>query len=190
MPVNLPGKESPLTTEEEYFRHRDIELVEQMRARAALRENHLKLSEILRVSDEKILSAVEHLRFDHTTAVLLELLPMLDVAWSDGVVSPVERDLIVATAREEGVAPYTPADQLLMVWLEQPPSTELFIGTLEVLKQIFELQPPGEGQVRRDRLIKRCTQVASASGGFLGMTDRISAIEQARLHEIASTVEV
>lgn len=166
MPHNLRNSQSPLTTEEGYFHLRDAELIDQMRTRAAAQEARQRLSQILRVNDEKVLNVVESLGFNYTTAVLLELVPMLDVAWSDSVVSRAERDFIVATAHDDGVALNTPPGQLLTAWLHQSPSTELLIGTLEVLKEVFELEPLSEGKVRRDRLLKRCAQVASPREAF------------------------
>jgi exonuclease VII small subunit len=56
-------------TEEEYFHHRDTELIEQRRTRASLQQARQRLSQILQVSDEKLLRAVENPKFDDTTAV-------------------------------------------------------------------------------------------------------------------------
>jgi hypothetical protein len=188
MPMNAIGGQSPLTTEEEYFRRRDSELIEQMRTRAAAQQRLERLSQLLQVKDEDILNAVAGLGFNETTAVLLWIVPMADVAWSDGVVTQAQRDIIVATAREEGVAPGTPADQLLTAWLEQPPPIDLFMATLKVLRDLFQLLPPCQRTEQTNQLLRRCTDVAGASGGFFGLTDRVSAIERARLSEIEAAI--
>jgi hypothetical protein len=185
MLINFPVKQASLPMQEAYCAHPDADLVEQMPMQAALQEEDERRLEIVGVSDDMILSAVENLAFDYTTVVLLEIVPMLDVAWSDGVVSRAEHDLIVAAARDFGVTSDSAADRLLTAWLKQPPSDEVFMGTLEILKQVLKFRPPRQRKIRKDLLLKRCTQVASASGGCLGLTKRISAIEHARLHEIA-----
>jgi hypothetical protein len=188
---NLHGTQSPFMTEEEYFHRRDTELIEQMRTLAALEQKRQRLSEVLRITDENILNAVETLKFDDTTVAVLELVQMLDVAWSDGVVSRAERDLILATAREGNVAPNSSADNFLTACMQECPSAESFVQTLKVLRNIFGLLPARarERDARRAKLLDRCARVASASGGCLGLIDPVSSIERARLHEIASTLQ-
>lgn len=189
MAFNLHRTQSPFMTEEEYFHRRDTELIEQMRTLAALEQKRQRLSEVLRITDENILNAVETLKFDDTTVAVLELVPMLDVAWSDGVVSRAERDLILAIAREDNVAPNSSADNFLTACMQECPSAESFVQTLKVLRNIFGCLPASERDTRRAKLLDRCARVASASGGCLGLIDPVSSIERARLNEIASTLQ-
>lgn len=188
MAFNFHGRQ-PLKTEEAYFRRRDAELIKQMRTLATLKEKRQKLSDTLHIADENVLNAVETLKFDDTTVGVLELIPMLDVAWSDGQVGRAECDLIVATAREDNVAPDTPADHYLTACLQERPSTDFFVQALKVLRNISDLRPASERNICTAKLLDRCAQVAAASGGCLGLMNPVSSIERTRLREIASTLQ-
>ena len=81
--------------EEDYFRKRDRELIERMRQAAAAEQTRKDLQAKTGLQDPELLRDLEELGFTPDTIALLPLVPVLQVAWAEGGVSPAERKLIV-----------------------------------------------------------------------------------------------
>jgi len=172
-----------LESEEEYFRKLDAELIEEARKRAAAEEEHRRIAEILHTENPEILAAVEKLGFTHTTIILLELVPLVELAWSDGIISPMERERLLLLAGERGVEADTPAYEQLTAWLEQSPSAEFFEGTWGAIEAVCESLPEGERQIRKDALIRTCHEFAVATCLHFGWASHIGAAKRKLLHE-------
>src|SRR5687767_14346809 len=84
--------------EEEYFRKQDQELIEKMRRAAAADVTRRELGDKTRLHDSDLLNELEALGFTPDTVSLLPLIPLLQVAWAEGGVSPAERTQIMALA--------------------------------------------------------------------------------------------
>jgi tellurite resistance protein len=136
------------------------------------------------VSDPAALSRLAELGVTPEAAAALTLLPMAAVAWADGGVSLTERGAVVQAAERAGVAPGTPASQLLEGWLREPPSP----GLLEAWKAYAHAlagQATAEERGRfAETVLGRARAVADAEGGFFGLGRRISSAEQALLDEL------
>ncbi|HEV8267074.1 MAG TPA: hypothetical protein VGR00_02525, partial [Thermoanaerobaculia bacterium] len=102
--------------EEEYFHKKERELIEKVRQRA-------RLGEAAGVEDTTVLGHLEALGFDRDTVGLLHLVPLVQVAWSDGEVSAAERKEIHDAAAARGVAAGSPARAKLDGWLSKRPET-------------------------------------------------------------------
>jgi len=178
-----------LETEEEYFHRLDAELIEGMRRHAALEEKHRRMAEACQVQDHEILDALENLGYDPTTVTLLYLVPLVEVAWSDGSVDEAERNRIAVIAGLCGVPDNPRAYQQLMAWLHQPPSDEFFEGTLRVIQQILESQPESKRRTNRDLIIQTCRDVAFASCGLFGWKSKVSIAKRKLLREIVHRLE-
>ena len=155
--------------EDEYFRKRDQELVEQARLRAEDEATFQRLAEAAGMDDEDILRDLQRLGYTVETVTLLYIVPLIEVAWADGTVSDPERDAIIAAARAHGVELGSQADRQLTEWLANPPSAVLSDGTLHLLGALKQRRPTDERVAAvRDLLLASCTAVASASGGIFG----------------------
>jgi hypothetical protein len=84
--------------EDEYFRRRDQELVESMFRRAEEEAAIQRLAAAVGVHDETTLRELQRLGYTADTAPLLYLVPPIEVAWADGLVSEAERNVVVAAA--------------------------------------------------------------------------------------------
>jgi hypothetical protein len=119
---------------------------------------------------------------------LLHVVPLIDVAWADGVVSEPERDVIIAAVRARGVDFGSQADRQVARWLANPPSSVLSDGTLHVLGAMMQRDGPDARAAATRDLLTSCTAVASASGGILRF-HRISDNEQRTLDRILYELE-
>lgn len=184
MPLKAPNKRERVA-EDEYFHRLDVELLDQMRKRAALDEERRQLAEASHIRDQPILEALARVGFSHRNVTLLRLLPLIQVAWIDGSVSRAERDLIMKVARFRGVREGSAADQQLTMWLDQRPSDGVFEAAVRALCASMETSPSNENQDSARSLLEKCEGVAAASGGFFGLTTPVSAAERELLDDLA-----
>jgi hypothetical protein len=184
MPVKTPKKRERVA-EDEYFHRIDVELLEQMRQRDAAREERRQLAEASNIQDQRILDDLARVGFNPRNAKLLHLMPLLQVAWVDGSVSRAEGNRIVKAARLRGIEEGCAADQQLTMWLDQRPSDEVFAVAIRALRESMETLPPNQNVANASSLLDECEGVASASGGFFGLTTSVSAAERKLLEELA-----
>jgi len=128
---------------------------------------------------------LQRLGFSQQTAMLLELAPLILVAWSDGSITPQERDQIFQVARLRGLEEGAAAYAQLAGWLAVRPQEELFQAALRAIRAALEALPAEERKSRSRALITDCTQVAAVSGGFLRLGSKVSAAEQLTIRQIA-----
>jgi hypothetical protein len=156
------------TLEEEYFRKREKELIDKMRQRAEAEAARRRLGEQAGVADEEILRDLETLGYTAETVTLLHLVPLVQMAWTEGDVSDRERDLIREAARARGIGAGSAADQQLSDWLTRRPSEDFFEKTLRAIGAVLEAQPAETRAASQKDLLSYCTAIASASGGIMG----------------------
>jgi len=167
--------------EDEYFHRKEKELIEKLRKRRAAEAQMKELSEATGIPNEEVLKTLQELGYTRETLALLHLVPLINVAWTDGNVSRPERELILEAANMRGVDAASPAYQQLEDWLENRPGEEFFEQTLRVIGHLA----PGD---EATDVLSQAIQVASASGGILGFGSKISTAEQALLSRIAAAL--
>lgn len=180
-PLSQRGK----SLEEEYFHRKEKELIEKLRQKSA-REGQLKeLSEATGIPNEEILQTLQELGYTRETVALLHLVPLIHIGWADGKISKQEREMILEAANMRGVTEDSPAYKQLKDWLDNRPGEEFFEQTLRVIADLLQTSPESSGA---GDLLTQSMQVASASGGILGLGNRISDEEQALLERIAAAL--
>jgi hypothetical protein len=171
--------------EEEYFWKKDRELIEKIRQAAAAEEARKDLGRKAGLDDPQLLKELEELGFTPDTVGLLPLVPIVQMAWAEGGVTKAERDAILRLARSRGVQEGSAADRQLTEWLTNQPSEAVFSGARRLIRAMLDSGAAPAGALNADELVKYCEEIASASGGFLGI-GRISAEEKALLSTIAA----
>lgn len=176
-------------SEDEYFRHKEHELLERLRAQAEAEAHHKGMAEAVGIENEQILAVLRDMGFDRETVVLLFLIPLLQVAWSDGTLSPEERALVLEAARTHGVKEGHPAYEKLLSWVAVRPAKETFERALRVIGELMTFQTTEQRAATAEKLVDATARVAAASGGFLGLGSKISADEKAVLKRVAEAIE-
>jgi hypothetical protein len=170
--------------EEEYFRKKELELLEQIRRRATLQAEREELAEATGIADEEILATLREMGYTRETVELLHLVPLVQVAWASGSVTPRERELVLRLSEWRGVRMDSPAWEQLNNWLDERPSDDFFLRTLRVIRRLLDSQTMKEQVTGRTGLISFCIRIANASGGFLGIGSKVSEGEQAAIDQI------
>jgi tellurite resistance protein len=172
--------------EEEYFRKQDQELIEKMRRAAAADEARRALGAQSGISDPALLREIEQLGFTPDTVGLLPLVPILQVAWAEGGVSPEERRLIVEVARTRGIVEGSSADRQLSDWMAQKPPQEVFARATRLIGAMLSAHS-ADSAFTADDLVKYAESIAAASGGIFGM-NKISKEERAAIAQIQAAL--
>jgi hypothetical protein len=164
--------------EEEYFRKKDRELVEKMRKAAAADQARGELSKQTGLSDPALLAELQELGFTADTVVLLPLVPVLELAWAEGGITPAEHQQLVFLARTRGIAEGTAADRQLTAWMTTRPAPEVFGKAARLITALLDSGAPAAKGLTADQLVKYAEQIASASGGLLGLPIRAISLEE------------
>jgi hypothetical protein len=172
--------------EEEYFHRKEQELIEKLRQRRQAKAQMMELAEASGIPNEDILKTLQELGYTRDTVSLLHLVPLVSVAWADNKVSGPEREMILEAALLHGVMKEGAAYQQLTDWLTHRPSDEFFEQTLRVVAGLAGADGPDGTRINRDELLELCTRVAAASGGIMGLGNKISPEEQALLDRLAT----
>jgi hypothetical protein len=173
--------------EEEYFRRKDRELIEKMRAAAAAEAARKELGKSSGVHDPELLKELDELGFTPDTIVLLPVIPLVQVAWAEGGISDAERHLLIKLARARGIAEGSAADRQLAEWLTHRPADRVFVNAGRLIRAV--MTTPGHENVKADDLVKQAEAIAAASGGVLGIIGRISAEERAIITNLAAELK-
>jgi hypothetical protein len=187
MSISDGWNDRPRAHEDEYFHKRDQELTERARLRADEEAARARLAERAGVADQGMLGDLQSLGYTAETVMLLHVMPLLGVAWADGQVTDLEREMVVEAARLNGVEAGTTAAAQMEEWLTNRPSDALRDGSVHVLGAILRRRPFAQRAAAERDLISSCTAVASASGGVLGF-GRISDPERRALNQILDEI--
>jgi hypothetical protein len=137
------------------------------RRRAAIHGDHQLVSRAIGVSNRALVIRLQYAGFTAETIALLELAPLVEIAWADGVVSERQRRLILQIAAREAVMEDTAAHERLVAWLERCPSDEVFAVALAAIRaKLHALEPEVHGMLHR-RFVGDCTAVALAADSAL-----------------------
>ena len=170
--------------ESAYFQKKDQELIEKLRERATLDEERRKLSEELGNLDEELIEALQNLGFTRETLPLLHLTPLVQMAWAEGKVTDNEGNLIFEIAQKHGISKETKAYQKLNEWLENKPSEQFFEHARTAIYLVNQTLPPEKQAVTTGDILTYCTRIAEASGGILGIGNKVSPEERELLEKI------
>ncbi|MCI0664168.1 MAG: hypothetical protein L0220_24180 [Acidobacteria bacterium] len=175
--------------ESAYFQKKDQELIEKLRQRAALDDERRKLSEELGNLDEELIDALQNLGFTRETLPLLHLTPLVQMAWAEGKVTDSERKLIFEIAEKHGISKETPAYQKLNEWLENQPPEQFFEHARTAIYLVNQTLPPEKQVVTTGDILTYCTRIAEASGGLLGIGNKISPEERDLMQKIITQLQ-
>ena len=176
--------------EADYFRRRDQELLERARDQEAKTERRRQLAAALGTDDEAVVTGLVELGFDAATAPLLDVVPAVQVAWSDGTLPAQERaEIERILARTELHAAAKAGARMVAEWLSRQPRAELFRLATEALRLRAAHLSPDARTALVSRIIGDCKAVAAASGGVFGL-GALSSAEADRIRELAAALGV
>lgn len=167
-----------------FFRKEDQKLIDQLKALKKLKETKEALSEVSGIKNEHILQKLVELQVRPETLASLSLIPLVEVAWADGNVDTKEKELVLSCAIKMGFPKGGPDYKILSQWMTHRPSVELLDAWIHYIQGLCEkLTGEEKGELKKE-LIENTRSVAMASGGFLGLGNKISKSESAILEKL------
>ena len=180
--------------EEQFFRERDLELLEYLRSQAVENEQQTKsselqlrnqLEEIAPIDEIEVLDELIRVGITAESFVALTLVPLVRVAWADGAIQDRERDAILQAAAAEGITVDSANYRLLEGWLDERPEPALLEAWRDYVMAIArDLDAVSLAAIRRITM-DRARRIADLSGGILGLVNRISKEEDLALIDLA-----
>lgn len=174
--------------EDAFFKDRDRQLMDKMKNELESLEESKKLAHVSGIVEERVLKSLVEagVRAESLTAVTL--IPLIEVAWCDGSVSAEEREAVLNAAANAGIHPDAASYELLRDWLQNRPDSHIIAAWKDYVTEVSRLMPKESlGEFKRN-MIDRCTRVAEAAGGFLGLST-ISKHERAKIDEFAKAFD-
>ena len=160
--------------------------MEKMRRELSVLEDKKKLAHVSGIVEERVLDNLVKAGVTAETLMAVTLIPMVEVAWVDGSVTPEERDAVLNAAAAQGVKPDTATYEILKTWLQARPDKHIITAWKDYVREAVRLMPKETAAEFKRNMIDRATRVAEAAGGFLGM-GTISKSERALIDEFAKS---
>jgi hypothetical protein len=170
--------------EEAFFAEENRRLLQRLREKRDHEARRAAMREALPNADDALIDHLMELGIEPGTALAVTFVPLAMVAWADGEVAPSEREAILRAAEERGVSRGTPAREVLETWLGRKPGAELVAAWKRYVRTVGSGLDEQERRGIRERMLEMARGIASAEGGFLGLTKKISAAERVVLEEI------
>ncbi|QDU30801.1 hypothetical protein ETAA8_59500 [Anatilimnocola aggregata] len=175
--------------EDLFFAKRDSELAAALQRKYTAEEKEQLLAMAVNIRDDKTLGEIAKLDSGVEIVAAMALLPLVEVAWCDGDVSPAEKAAVLKSAVEMGVDLDSPMYQLLQGWLGQRPTPAAIEAWKGYVKALIATVTPDTADKIRHGVLGRTEKIAQAAGGFLGLGSKISAAEKACLNDLATAFE-
>jgi uncharacterized tellurite resistance protein B-like protein len=172
--------------EEEFFKKQNQKLVDKLRATLEQKQTREELEQLTGIHDAAVLDTLIAMNLDKSTFAAFGLYPLVEVAWADGQVDEKERAAFIAAAAEHGITPGSFAHSTLEEFIKSTPREDARKAWYAWAAELNGKLDAGERRKVREGLLKRARAVAEASGGFLGLGNKISASEQRVLDAIAN----
>lgn len=172
--------------EEKFIKQSESDQVARIRRERQLeslrQEERDGIAKVLHSSDDVAAEAME-LGFDRETARILHLVPVIQVAWADGVIQADERKQVLEMAAARGINKTSGAYEFLELLLEKRPSDLFFERTNQVIAHLLQNDETGR---ETEDLLERARAVAGAAGGFFGFGNKVAEEEQALIDDLSA----
>ena len=170
--------------EEEFFKKHNRKLADKLKETLERKQTREELEQLTGIHDPAVLDTLMELNVDHSTFAAFGLYPLVEIAWADGKVDDKERAAFITVAAEFGITPGTFAHTILEEFLLHTPREDARKAWYAWADSLNRRLDATERRKVREGLVKRARAVAEASGGFLGLGNKISANEKRVLDAI------
>jgi hypothetical protein len=170
--------------EESFFAKESARLAARLRAEREKAADAEELAQASRISDAELIGKLTDLGIASDTWAALSMLPLVEVAWADGQADPKERRAVLSGAEAGGVEKGSPSYRLLESWLETRPEARLLEAWGEYIVALCAQLGEGELRALEAEVLGRARAVAQASGGILGLGEKVSSKEATVLSQL------
>jgi len=178
---------APSYDESEHFLEvtssRRVELREKADESAARLAKRRAIEQTTGTDDAGIVDRIEQLGFNGESIKVLDLLPLIHVAWADGRIQKSERALILSILEQRGIPPRSDASLFVEALLEARPSETFLAESLALLVDLA-----GRTGAKKDDIVDLCAKVAEAGGGLMSFGAKTSDAERVLIKGVAEAL--
>jgi hypothetical protein len=184
-PLRQQGK----ALENQFFSQMDQKLLAQLRVNLEMAPQREVLATVSNIKNPDVLDKLLDMGITGETFAALTYVPLAAVAWADGTIDPAERQAVLQAAEAHGTKKGALGYALLQTWLEHPPGPELLHTWRDYILELRKTVDPQWITKLKAEVMDFAEQVAEASGGILGLIQRVSTAERRKLDELARTFD-
>ncbi len=162
--------ETRSSLEEAFFRERDAELIAEMRQREQAQTRKRAMSEVSGITDDGVLDQLTAHDIHVETLAAFAIVPLVEIAWADGVIQPGEYKILLHAIEEAGIPKDGVSFRLMEEWLTTRPKPDLMRLWQNYTRALIAELPPEVGERIKTTVLAHAHAVAEAAGGFLGFS--------------------
>lgn len=191
-PVNISNHDAfesrRASFEEAYFRKKDAELVEKLRTVFEAKRDRETLKRLTNITNDEVLDRLMAVQVKGQMLSAFQLLPLVEIAWADGVCDKRESEAVIAAAIKHGVPADSVALERIKEWLERGPNPEARKAWYMYAEELRKSLSPAELKTFRDDLVQTAKQISELSGGILSTFFNVSQTEKAVLKKMTDAL--
>ena len=171
--------------EEQFFARENEQMLAKRRASREQANKEDALGEVSGITDRDLLGQLSKLGITPETWAAIALVPLIEVAWADGTIDAKERSAVLEAAADHGLRAGSPGLELLESWLDERPHRDVLATWGETTVDLVGQLDDAGKRALADEVLGRARAVAEATGGILGLGNRVSNSEQQVLDVLA-----
>jgi hypothetical protein len=157
-----------------FFIKEDQKLIEKLRVIKRLNETKEELAKISGIKNDQILQKLVDLNVRPEALASITLIPFVEVAWADGRVDDTEKQAVLDAVEHMGFQKESTDYELITRWMTHKPSPAILEAWIHYIQGLCEQLSDEEKNILKADLIGHAREIAIASGGFLGLGNKIS----------------
>ena len=150
--------------EQEYFRKKEFELLEKLKAVFQKKVDKESISKATGVTNEQMLDRMVEIQLKGEMMAAFQLYPLVEIAWADGDLSESEARSVLAAGQEHGIKPGTKAYEMLEQRLHKGPDPEARKIWFLYAEELRRNLTPRELETFREDLLARARAVVASTG--------------------------
>lgn len=174
--------------EEAYFRKRDAELVDKLRAVFQTQRDREELRRATGITSDEVLDRLMAVQVRGEMLTAFKLLPLVEIVWADGACDKREADALIRAAVKFGIAPDSVALDRIKDWVERGPNPDARKAWYMYAQELRKVLTPAELKTFREDLLSMARSIASLSGGILSTFFTVSHNEKTVLKKITEAL--
>lgn len=176
-------KRRGMALEDQFFRQVDQQLAERLREKWQHEKDVQSLKNETHIQDDSVIEELLGAGIQPGMIQAMALVPAIHVAWANGFVDVKERDAVLKAAKAVGIAEESTTGQLLVSWLDEKPSPELFQAWEDYVAALHSVVDIVAYRHLHQNAVETSRKIAETAGGFLGVYS-VSVAEERAIKQI------
>lgn len=171
--------------EDLFFFEQEKTLAEARKKLEHMQETKENLSRVSGITNEAVLQKLVDLDIRPELLTTLLVIPLIEIAWSDGELHEKERQVLLESVQKAGMRNRQVDPEILKAWIKKRPTPELFEAWEHYVQALSSQLSDEERLALKEDMMSDARKIAESAGGFLGF-GTVSDAEQKMLDKLAS----